>query len=234
MKINYRLICQIVIMSIIGRYLFGCSAPTPTPLPDQMDKSPFTGIPCAAPCWQGLVIGESNENDVMSTLSMLTFINQNTIQIFRGGTMPGIDPSVYAQGVEINANCIYPEKQCLMVRVVDNILTEIVVAMNYEINVSEALGYLGNPDYIGYQNLGAEKIICEVDMVWSSGQLVLASEKFQGNDAIENCSAVRDTGKTTSSLMISEVRFMSIRAIEVLLSSPAGEFFEFSGTIPEK
>lgn len=233
MKKNY-LIYQIVNLGIIGTFLLGCSEPTPSPSPDQMDKSPFTGIPCAAPCWQGLIVGESNESDVMATLAMLTFINQNTIQIFRGGTMPSIDPSVYAQGVEIRASCIYPEKQCLTMKIVDNILAEIVIAMNYEININEVLEYLGNPDYIGYQNLGAEKIICEIDMVWSSRQLILASEKFQGNDSIESCFAVRDTGKPASSLVISEIRFMSIRAIEVLLSSPAGEFFGFTGTIPDK
>jgi hypothetical protein len=222
-------------MNIIGAFLFGCAKSEPTSSPSQIDESPFTGIPCAAPCWQGLAIGESNENDVISTLSTLTFINQNSIQIFRGGTMPSIDPTVYAQGVEINASCIYPEKQCLTLRVVGDVLTEIVLVLNYEISVDKAIGYLGDPDYIGYGMLGAERIICEVYLVWSEKQLILASEKFEGFKETENnCGVVRDTGKITSSLIISEARYMSAKGIDFMLSRGYNQTFEFSGTLSEK
>src|SRR5688572_571907 len=158
MTSKHHLVYQILLISIIGAFLLGCSSLESTPSPEQMDSSPFTGIPCA---WQGLVIGESSESEVMSTLPTLTFINQDTIQLFRG-SRPTIDYSAFAPGVEITADCVHPSKQCLSLTVVDDILTGVVVVLNYEIRPDEATEYLGSPDFIGYQNLGAERIICEV------------------------------------------------------------------------
>jgi hypothetical protein len=222
---------------MIGIFLFGCSDSTPTSSPslDQMDKSPFTGIPCAAPCWHGLGIGKSSESEVMSALPTLAFIDQGTIYVHKMPSLPSLEPSIWTQGVEITANCISPKKQCLTIRVVDDVLTEIVVVMNYKINLSEAIKYLGNPDYIGFERAGGELMACEVYSVWTEKQFVLASGKFDGVDAVEkNCYAISDAGKVSSSLLISEARYMSTRAIEILLSNSASKFFEFSGTIPDK
>ena len=203
---NRFLFDQLLIFSLIVITTSGCSTPKPTPLPDQMDKNPFTGIPCAAPCWYGLAVGESNEKDVLATLPTLTFIDQNTIRSFRT-SMPNLDLSTYAPGMEIVANCNYPaERRCLSIAVVDNILTEVDIPLNYDIRVDEAIESLGDPDYIGFQNLGVERIMCEVDLIWSSKQLVLASD-FEGYKATEDtCGVVRDTGKISPSLLISEVR----------------------------
>jgi hypothetical protein len=235
MTTNRYLIYQTSIMIMIGVFLIGCSNSNPTPSPDQMDKSPFTGIPCASPCWHGLVIGKSSESDVMSTLPTLTFIDQGTIYVHQILSMPSLEPSIWTQGDEITASCIFPKKKCLTIRVVDNTLTEVVAVMNYNIRLDEAIKYLGNPDYVGYDRAGGEQMACTVYSIWRENQFVLASEKFEGSNAVEkNCYVVRDTGKISSSLLISEARYMSIKAIEILLSSPASEFFEFSGTLPEK
>jgi hypothetical protein len=236
MIIKPHLISQIPQIVLLGWFLFGCIGPNATLVPDQItDKSAFTGIPCAAPCWQGLEVGISNERDVTESLQMLTFINQDTIQSFRGGTMPSIDPTDYAQGVIINADCVYPNRQCLMLKIVDGILVEIVVTLNYDIKVSEAIQYLGDPDYVGYGMLGAEKIICEVYLVWNEKKLILASKKFEGFKATENsCGVVRDRGKVASNLLILEARYLPTSAIEFMLSRSYNATFEFTGTIPEK
>lgn len=232
---RYYLIYPTSVIVMIGVFLFGCSSfgSTPTPSPDQMDRGPFTGIPCTAPCWHGLIIGQSNENDVMSTLPTLTFINHNTINVHQMQSLPSLDPSIWGKGVEITANCITAEKQCVTIRVVENALTDVVTVMNYNIRVEEAIKYLGNPDYIGFDRAGGEQIACKVYLIWKEKQLVLTSQIFEGVGAVEkNCYVIRDTGKVPSGLLISEARYTSIRTIEVLLSSPAGKFFEFTETIP--
>ena len=222
---------------LIAALLSGCSAPKPiSPLPpDQVDKSPFTGIPCAAPCWHGLTVGKSTESDVTTTLGTLTFIDQKTINSHRMPSMPSTDPSIWAQGAEITADCKYDERPCLTLRVVEDVLTEIVIELNYEIEVNAAIGYLGQPDYVGYRNLGAEQIRCEIDLVWSKKQLVLVSALFEGPDEVEkNCSKLRHTGKIAPNLQISNVRYLSAPAIEELRHTGAGEFFEFSGIAATK
>ncbi len=232
MATKHRLIPHIFLISILGAFLFGCSTVKTTPLPEQMDESPFTGSPCAAPCWQGLWIGESSESDVMAMLPTLTFIKQETIQVF-DRSMPTLDLSTFAPGVEIRASCSTSfSQQCLSIDVVDNVLTEVTLFLNYEIRADEAIGYLGWPDYVGYQDLGAEKIICGVYLVWRDKQLILTSS-FEGGKAYEeNCGVVRDTGKVASDFLVSEIRYVSSAEIEYLLSNNAG-FFEFSGTIPD-
>lgn len=220
---------QLPTMIILGLFLLSCSQSTPSP--DQIDKSPFTSSPCAAPCWHGIVIGESDESKVMSTLETLSFIDQESINVHRM-SMSALDPNIEAEGVEITASCIQPHKPCLTLRVVDNLLTEIELILNYEIMLDEAIRYLGNPDYIGYQMKGAEQVSCDINLVWASKQLVLSSEAFMGSKISDHCYMVRDTNKTTPSLAIFEAKYMSPQAIELLLSTGAGEFFEFSGTVP--
>jgi len=233
---NNHCLAKILIITV-GIFLFGCSlsSPTPTPLPDQIDRSPFTGIPCAAPCWQGLVIGESSESDVMSVLPTLSFINQDTVHVHHMSSMPNMDGSHSSEGVLITASYIHTETQCFSLRVVDDILTEIELMPNYEIRVDEAIEYLGDPDYIGYGMLGAEQIICDVYLIWSDKQLVLATEKFEGYKTTENyCGVVRDTGKVAADLIISEIKYTSPQGLEFMLSRGYNVSFEFSGTLAEE
>ena len=228
---SHRYIHQISKMILIKAFLFGCAGPTATPPPDEMDKSPFTGIPCAAPCWHGLEVGNSSESDVLSTLSTLTYINQDTITIHPVQSLPSINPGTWSQGIMIFANCVYPDKQCLAISVVDDILTEIIVLLIYELEVSEAVKYLGRPDHIGFDRAGGEQVACRVYLIWSEKQLVLASKIFEGPNAAEkNCFSIRDTGKASAKLLISEAKYMSVAAIEELLSGIRSEFFQYMGT----
>ena len=219
----------IVLMAI--PLLFGCADIASTPSSEQKDESPFTGIPCEAPCWQELTVGVSSYKDVLKKLPNLTFIRQDTIQIYRDIIMSGPNPSISGIGVIFVADCKYPQMQCLKVSVVDDILTEIEISLNYEMQVSETIEYLGAPDSVGYSMLGAEDIICEVLLVWDEKQLILASQEFTGGKTTEKyCGMVRDTGMTTSSLAIAKVRYLSPLGIEYILSSGYSEFFQFTGT----
>jgi len=224
------IINNILMISIIGAFLTACDKSVLSS--DQMDRSTFTGNPCSAPCWHNLIIGKSTESDVISTLQTLTFIDQNTIKIHRM-SMSGLVPSVYGPGAEITANCIIPHKQCLTTRVVDGVLTGVEIILNYKISLDEANNYLGDPDYINYQMMGAEDVTCEVQLIWKSKQLILASDTFKGGLIEKNCGMVHDTGKIVSSLVISKVRYVSSEAIEFYLAS-GSTFFKYSGTLPGK
>ncbi len=231
--INILLTIVFIVLTLEGCKAFP-TAPIPTPGPDQMDRSPFTGIPCAAPCWRGLLVGGSNEKDALSVLSTLTFIKQPPDEVERGTLFPSLDLQHSVPGVIINASCVSSKKQCLSLNIAADILTEIDDYLNYSITLDEAIGYLGDPDYTGYENLGGEEIICEIDLVWKTRQIVLASEKYTGYTAAKNCGVVRDTGKTNSSLLISEVRYESVDGLQFTLSGGANGFYKYSGTLPGK
>lgn len=223
----------------VGVIIVGCYPYSPipatianSPLPEEMDKSPFSGIPCAAPCWYGLEIGVSSENDVNSTLATLTFINQETIRRYRS-SMPGIDGS-YGAGLDVIANCRNNSNICLEMSIVSDVLTRIFVKLNYQITQDEAIGYLGEPDLVGYGNLGSEKVICEVYLVWSGSRLVLASRFEDLEQAEKYCYIVGDEGKAPSSLLILEARYLSEAELNAYLSSISSKFFEFTGTGPDK
>ncbi|MBE7436688.1 MAG: hypothetical protein HS100_22425 [Anaerolineales bacterium] len=232
-------IYRIAITGVLGALLFGCigSTPTPasviTPSPEQMDKSLFTGIPCSAPCWQGLEVGESSESDVTSILPTLTFIDHKEIQIFQV-SMPNYDFSASAPGVLIEANCINSNQICLTLAVIDDILTKIVVGFNYKITQDEVVKFLGEPDYIGFGNLGSERVMCEVYLVWMNSRLVLASRFEDLEQAEKYCYIVDEEGRAPSNLLILEARYLSEAELNAYLSSISSKFFEFTGAGPDK
>ncbi len=222
---------RILLIIIIVAFLAGCSQFTVSF--DQMDISPFTGIPCAAPCWQGLVIGKSTESEVMSTLQTLTFINQKTISVHRM-SMPDLDQKNFGLGAEITANCIRPGERCLTISVESGVLTGVEVALNYKIRLDEGIKYLGDPDYIFYQWLGAENVSCEIQLIWISRQFVLAAVPFTGDMVEKYCGVSQENGKTVSSLIISKARYVSMAEIDSLVSPDNSEAFKYLGTIPGK
>jgi hypothetical protein len=225
-----------ILAFVLGVLFVACNKISPsseqvTPS-DQEDRSPFTGNPCSAPCWQNLMIGRSTERDVMATLLALKYIDQDTIRIHRM-SMPGLNPRIYGPGAEITADCIVPREQCLTIDIVEDRLTGIEIIINYEMRVDQSINYLGDPDYINYQMMGAEDVTCEVQLIWKSKQLILASETFKGSLIEKNCGLVRDTGKISSNMIISEVRYLSPEAINFYLVSGSTSM-KYSGTIPDK
>ena len=207
--------------------LTGCgeqiAPPTTTPPEAQTDRSLFTGIPCAAPCWHGLEVGRSAESEVISTLQKLNYVEQDTIQVSRS-----------LSGTEITADCISSAKECLKFDVANDLLTKMVVSLNYDVRVDEAIEHLGEPHYLGVVAIEGETFACEVYMVWRNSGLVLASPVAPNREeAAKYCDVVRDTGKVPSSLLIAEARLISGVELVTLLTS-SSELFGFSGTLADQ
>jgi hypothetical protein len=238
----YNRIYRSLMAIILSAILVGCSGPASLPIPaftlspDQIDKSPFTSLPCAAPCWHGLVIGNSSESEVRSILPTLTYINQKTVAYNPITNVRGPDPSVAYPGIEIIADCVRPPQPCLTMDVADHILTQIDILLNYPILIGDVIADLGPPDYVGYQLMGAETLTCQVELVWYSKQLVLNTvpESWESSNPKDNCIIVKDTGKTISNLKIFQVSYKLIPWVDYTLAQNGSEFYKFAGTIPEK
>jgi hypothetical protein len=206
--------------------LTGCAHATPLPraaIADQIDRSLFTGNPCAAPCWHGLEVGRSSESEVMSTVQKLNYIDQDTVQITRN-----------VSGVQIIASCASPAQECLKFDVANDVLTKIVVDLNYDMRVDEAIQHLGDPHYLGVSAANGDIFACEVYMIWRNSGLVLASPFAANSAEIQKyCDVVRDTGKVPSSLLITEARLISGIELVTLLTSDT-RLFSFSGTLSDQ
>ena len=206
-------------------FVSGCSGLLlpETPPAEQVDRSLFTGVPCAVPCWHGLEVGRSAEDEVISTLQKLDYIDQATVQINRRSS-----------GVEIIANCTSPARECLKFNVADDVLMKIVVGINYEIRADEAIEQLGEPHYLGVSAAEGEMAACEVYMIWRTSGLVLASTFDTNSEGVEKyCDVVRDSGKIPASLLIEEARLIAGLELVNLLTG-GGQLFSFSGTLPDR
>ncbi len=207
---------HILLMMLMGMSLIGCVNHTPTPTtptvtlsPEQMDISPFTGVPCAAPCWHGLEVGKSTERDITAVVPTLSFIDQSSVQIFRRPSMPDYYVKDFGPGVEIVADCINYKKSCLDLTTSNDVLQKIIVKLNYEISADEAIGYLGAPDYMGYNDFSSERIMCEVYLAWNKSRLVLVATFQDLAGAQKYCYVAGREGKVPANMLISEARYLS-------------------------
>jgi hypothetical protein len=213
---------------LVLAFLTGCDA---EPLsPDQMDWDPSTTDSCPAPCWHGLEIGKSTEAEAMSVLATLAFLDPNTITVYRRSSAMGLSPDRPAAGAEIVAECVRPHKPCVSLQVAEGVLTQIDISLNYQTSVAEVIADLGPPDYVGSQLLGVETLTCEVVLIWSGRQLVLNSDdlNWRSTNPDDPCVVVREHGKTTPDLVISEVSYKTPAWIEWRLIRSGSKYFEFT------
>jgi hypothetical protein len=182
-----------------------------------MDKSAFTGIPCAAPCWYGLEIAKSDESEVVSTLKSLGFIDQETLKI-KSTSGPGFDPKMTVPGKWITADCLRPKTHCLDVDIADGRLRDIKSTLNYKITFEEVLKNIGNPDKVISTNYSAEVIACYIRLVWIQKQLVLVSKRFPGRKGCSYSETAASTGLVDATLEIAEVDFLPNEEINQIIN----------------
>jgi hypothetical protein len=199
---------------LLGAFMAACNKSSPSP--ELMDKSPFTGDPCAAPCWHGLEIAKSDEAEVVSTLKVLRFIDQETLKI-KSTSGPGFDPKITVPGKWITADCLRPKKHCLDVDIADGRLHDIKSILNYKITFNEVLENIGNPDKVVRTNYSAEVIACYIRLVWTQKQLILVSKRFPGREGCDYSQTAASSGLVDASLVIAEVDFLPNEEINQMI-----------------
>jgi hypothetical protein len=190
-----------------GVMLCGCSGSKGTLAPELVDKSPFTGDPCAAPCWHGLEIAKSNESEVVSALKSLSFIDEESLKI-RTLTITGFDPNTEVPGKRITADCLKTKNPCLVVDIADRRLRDIKSVLNYKITFDEVVKDIGNPEKVVRTDYSAEVIACYIRLVWVQKQLVLVSKRFSGEKGCSYSQTAVSTGLVDANLEIAEVDFL--------------------------
>jgi hypothetical protein len=199
-----------------GVMLDGCSGSKGTLVLELMDKSPFTGDPCAAPCWHSLEIAKSNESEVVSTLKSLSFIDEESLKI-KSTSMPGFDPNIWVSGKRITADCLQPKTPCLVVNIADGSLRDIKSILNYKITFDDVVKDIGNPDKVVRTYYSAEVIACYIRLVWTQKQLVLVSKRFPGERGCDYSQTAVSTGLVDANLEIAEVNFLPNEEINQMI-----------------
>ena len=232
-----------VLFTFFLALLTGCSSLLPEtaePLPTAIiDKSPFTGVPCSAPCWHGLVIGKSSDKrGKVDTIGTTLFRSKVLFSTYHRGDVTGLRIG----------NKTYPgiSDLCGLCTPLSTMLRNYRRRKYPRSNRHHVK--LPNLSGRGHCGFGASRlcwvsalwarrhITCQVELVWYSKQLVLNSAPvtWETSNPNDECIIVRDTHKTTSDLIISGVSYMSTAWLDGTLANGGSQFFKFSGTIPGK
>jgi hypothetical protein len=128
----------------------------------KLDRSLTTGEPCMPPCWQGLVPGESTEEDVMAVLETAPFVEGGSIM--RAQTSDGDEATIRwgssASDLRTSAGVIY---------ITNGRVSLIDIQIEYRLTRQELVSIIGEPD--GYfvleiQHSGPRCFSYSVPFIW--------------------------------------------------------------------
>ena len=125
-----------------------------------MDKSFLEKEPCVAPCWYGLELEKSTEEDVYEVLTQLPFVIQDSI-VKKGMGWWDDDSATL-----ISYTCMYPKNTiCGSIGVSRDKVVEIYMDVNYDLPLSLIVDELGEPDYVMYDS-PSHYIGCHISLSW--------------------------------------------------------------------
>lgn len=186
---------------------FGCSTEKsnpdfvdPTTHPELVDQSWLTGKPCALPCWQGLEPGKSIREDVLKTKDGLSFLETGK-RVTKANSLDTI-------------NCKQPSKNvCLVLDYKKEVLSELMLYLNYSITLDEVIAQIGEPDLVAISPRYNERGDCGFDVVWFNQRLV-STNSFVGKGYLpfqyDLCDQIQESdGKVPKGIEIQTVRLFS-------------------------
>lgn len=192
------------------------------------DHSVLTDIPCRAPCWQEIKLGETKEQDVINRLQSLEFIgNIDT------------DATVYitflGDGIEtphkgIRGMCKQPSDQlCALISLREDKVVAIGLFPNYSITFEEFVQHIGDPDKIIFfqpsESTSQTKAACRIELVWEK-KLITASHNVDA-DLLSQCEIMRKKGQIDPNL---EISYISYYERKIDHTARAGDVIFFSWT----
>jgi|GEM_PF-5998382 len=103
-----------------------------------VDRSLMTDIPCAAPCWQGIVPGITDSSQALEILKDSSYVKRSSV---RAGSKDGSGRMVWLS----NVSGIYSENQITWE---DDIVQDIGLQIAYELTLSEIINKFGPPEIL--------------------------------------------------------------------------------------
>jgi len=172
-----------------------------------VDLSPFSGVPCAAPCWHNLFVDKSTKDQTLVTLGTLGFIDQSSIkETLSSYWDPSYESHDAVSGIMISANCNEPEDlRCYEIDFVANILKRIIIFPNYTITLQDTVQYFGIPTCVSLFQWGAECAGCGIDFRWDDRQISVDVLDQRCGDGSDLCVSIRHRGKIPPDYVIDTI-----------------------------
>ena len=129
-----------------------------------IDRSFLTDKPCTAPCWYGLELNISSQDEVINTLRQLSFVDQNSIQKVQGRSE---DENLE----ELRFSCIRPEfRKCGRIVFREGKMWRITMSIGYHLTFAETVQKLGPPSAV-FLIPSVEVVGCTVSLSWPENKI---------------------------------------------------------------
>ena len=176
-----------------------------------IDLSPFSGIPCAAPCWHNLFVDKSTKEQTLVTLGTLKFVDQFSIKETLGGYWdPSYETYDSISATTINVNCQEPkDMSCYKLDFVGNILKRLFIFPNYTITLKDTVDYFGVPTEVSLYHWGAECAGCGISFSWDDRQISVSVLDTRCSDGAALCTTIRHGGKIPPDYVVDQITYYS-------------------------
>lgn len=205
--------CWVILVLLIGSCAPAGSKYPPnkpfSPVVDlkYVDLSPFSGVPCVAPCWHNLFVDESTKEQTLVTLGTLGFIDQSSMkETLTRYWEPSYETYDSVPAKTIYANCKEPkDMRCYAFDFVGNILKRIIIFPNYTITLQDTVEYFGTPTCVSLFQWGAECAGCGFDFSWDNRQISVSVLDTRCGDGSDLCVSIRHGGKIPPDYVIQTI-----------------------------
>lgn len=165
----------------------------------QVDKSFITGQPCSPPCWYGLYLDESDEQEVRATLADLEFIDQSRIREW--GAVWFDDKAAK----EVHWSCYMPnETLCGGALLSVDKLKRLWMVVGFELLMTDVIETHGQPEYIDYGPTGTEVMGCAISFYWPEKLIYISS-----NNDYSECQELEKSGKLDPEILATTIMYFS-------------------------
>jgi hypothetical protein len=167
--IKLTLFCVFVVSCSISEFSPGRDEPK-FPEDERVDRSFITKQPCEAPCWYGLTLGVSTDDDIRAKLLQLAFVDQATL----------FEQPMGSDGSDLLGfyfDCVYynPPGSCGVLEVENGKLSKIMMAVQYLLSLQMVIDQLGTPIYYT-ANPSPNEDICVLEIFWPEKNIIVTAD----------------------------------------------------------
>ena len=175
---------------------------TPVPI-NLQDRSWLTGEPCSPPCWYGLYVDHSEEEEVLEVLKTLPFIMADKMATSEAGGGNYLTGEYYTT-TKFQAPIIGDKS--VVLKIGEGVLVNVWFSLNYDILLDEVVKEIDAPDVVNIYPV-RETDFCDFEFFWLEKQLIL-STRLAGKNCENTWSEIAHGSPISYSFVIDSVEII--------------------------